>query len=71
MTYMTPLQAAAYVRELGLPCEASTLAKLRVIGGGPRFHKFGQRVRYCRDELDTWIWNRLGNPLSSTSTKAR
>jgi hypothetical protein len=67
MIYMTPLQAAAYIRELGLPCQPSTLAKLRVIGGGPLFLKFGARVRYRREDLDAWIKARLGEPVKNTS----
>jgi len=31
-----------------------TLEKLRVLGGGPRFRKFGRRVRYALADLDAW-----------------
>ena len=31
-----------------------TLEKQRVIGGGPRFRKFGRRVVYALDDLVTW-----------------
>jgi hypothetical protein len=31
-----------------------TLEKQRVIGGGPRFRKFGRRVMYSVTDLDTW-----------------
>src|SRR3972149_2600754 len=31
-----------------------TLEKQRVIGGGPRFRKFGRRVMYAVADLETW-----------------
>ena len=31
-----------------------TLEKQRVIGGGPKFHKFGRRVVYAIDNLESW-----------------
>ena len=31
-----------------------TLEKHRVVGGGPRFRKFGRRVVYALSDLETW-----------------
>jgi hypothetical protein len=31
-----------------------TLEKQRVIGGGPRFRKFGRLVRYAVSDLEVW-----------------
>ena len=31
-----------------------TLEKHRVVGGGPRFRKFGRRVVYALTDLETW-----------------
>lgn len=31
------------------------LEKLRVVGGGPEFLKFGKAVRYEKEALDRWI----------------
>ena len=31
-----------------------TLEKQRVIGGGPKFRKFGRRVMYAVADLDAW-----------------
>jgi molybdenum cofactor biosynthesis enzyme MoaA len=31
-----------------------TLEKFRVIGGGPRFRKFGRRVVYSIQDLEAW-----------------
>lgn len=31
-----------------------TLEKQRVVGGGPKFRKFGRRVVYAIEDLETW-----------------
>ena len=46
-------RAAAY---LGL--SPRTLDGYRVSGDGPAFHRFGNRVRYCRPDLDAWAAKR-------------
>ncbi|HEX4952937.1 MAG TPA: helix-turn-helix domain-containing protein [Thermoanaerobaculia bacterium] len=33
----------------------STLERWRCCGGGPAFHKFGSRVFYRQEDLDTFI----------------
>jgi excisionase family DNA binding protein len=50
MVLLSPFQVAERV---GL--SRSTLAKLRLSGGGPRFVKLGAAVRYPEDELARWI----------------
>lgn len=47
--YLTNDEAAAFLR-----LSPRTLEKLRVIGGGPRFRKFGRRVMYALADLETW-----------------
>lgn len=47
--YLTNDEAAAYLR-----LSPRTLEKQRVIGGGPRFRKFGRRVMYAVSDLDAW-----------------
>ncbi len=47
-------QAAAAL--LGL--SHRTLEGYRVSGGGPHFHRFGNRVRYRRSDLDAWAAER-------------
>lgn len=44
----------------------STLQKLRVNGGGPRFLKLGRSVRYREDDLTEWLTARV---VSSTTRK--
>ena len=47
--YLTNDEAAEYLR-----LSPRTLEKQRVIGGGPRFRKFGRRVMYAVTDLDAW-----------------
>jgi excisionase family DNA binding protein len=47
---LSPEQVA---ERLGL--SRSTLAKLRLTGGGPRFLKLGAAVRYPEEELAIWL----------------
>lgn len=47
--YLTNEEAAAFLR-----LSPRTLEKLRVIGGGPRFRKFGRRVMYALADLEAW-----------------
>jgi len=58
--YLSPTEAAKYLR-----CSSSTLAKLRVYGGGPPFCKLGSKaVRYRQSDLDSYMSK---NRLSSTA----
>ena len=47
--YLTNNEAAAFLR-----LSPRTLEKQRVIGGGPRFRKFGRRVMYAISDLEAW-----------------
>ena len=47
---LTALEAATYCRS-----SASTLAKLRLYGGGPPYVKLGRRVVYDPADLDRWL----------------
>ena len=44
------LEAAEYLR-----LSASTLAKMRLRGGGPAYIKAGRVVLYDRRDLDAWL----------------
>jgi hypothetical protein len=47
--YLNNSEAAQFLR-----LSPRTLEKQRVIGGGPRFHKFGRRVMYAIEDLQAW-----------------
>lgn len=44
-----------------------TLEKMRVIGGGPRFRKFGRRVVYALIDLELWANARNCDSTSDAS----
>ena len=47
--FLTTDEAGAFLR-----LSPRTLEKQRVLGGGPRFRKFGARVVYAIDDLRAW-----------------
>lgn len=47
--YLTNGEAAEFLR-----LSPRTLEKRRVVGGGPRFRKFGKRVMYAIVDLEAW-----------------
>ncbi|MGB3882263.1 MAG: helix-turn-helix domain-containing protein [Diaphorobacter nitroreducens] len=51
--YLTNEEAAEYLR-----LSPRTLEKQRVLGGGPKFRKFGRRVMYAVADLDAWAADR-------------
>jgi hypothetical protein len=60
--------ASTYLREVhGVSLSPATLAKLAVLGGGPRFRRDGRFPLYDLPELDTYAVARLGPLCSSTS----
>ena len=60
---LDPKEAAAYLRS-----SSSTLAKLRIYGGGPAYIKQNaRRVVYRRADLDAWM---LSMRVTSTSEQS-
>jgi len=51
--FLTTDEAAVFLR-----LSPRTLEKQRVLGGGPRFRKFGARVVYARSDLRAWADSR-------------
>jgi len=63
-----PPEAVEYLLEAhGVPVAQATLNKLRSVGGGPQFQKFGRAVLYPRTALDSWAIAKLGKPLCNTA----
>ena len=61
-------EAANYLLEThGIRRAVGTLAKLAVVGGGPRFRVAGRTPLYSADDLDAWADSILSPPVSSTS----
>lgn len=51
--FLTNDEAAAFLR-----LSPRTLEKQRVLGGGPRYRKFGARVLYAAEDLRAWADSR-------------
>ena len=64
--YLTNNEAAEFLR-----LSPRTLEKQRVIGGGPRFRKFGRRVMYAIIDLETWADARSFEMTSDPEYAAR
>ncbi len=64
--YLTNDEAAEFLR-----LSPRTLEKQRVIGGGPRFRKFGRRVMYAVADLEAWADARSFEMTSDPEYAAR
>ncbi len=64
--YLTNEEAAQFLR-----LSPRTLEKHRVLGGGPRFRKFGRRVLYAIDDLERWANERSFTMTSEPNYAAR
>jgi hypothetical protein len=60
-------QAAAFLTDRGFRIAPATLNKLRCVGGGPAFEKFGRRPLYSETSLLAWVQARTTGPLRSSS----
>lgn len=65
--FLSRSEAADYCRERGFPVAKSTLQKYASLGGGPVYRRFGTRALYTAGDLETWIHDKLSDPLTSTS----
>jgi hypothetical protein len=60
-------EASAFLTAIGYATAPATLNKLRCIGGGPLFEKFGRRPLYSETSLLSWVRDRTTHPLRSSS----
>jgi hypothetical protein len=69
-SFLRRVDAAQYLQnQFGLRCAKQTLAKLAVIGGGPRYHLGGRTPLYAPADLDRWAKSKISGPRLSTSQK--
>jgi len=62
-------EASSYLKQKwGIDRKPSTLAKLAVQGGGPRFVKAGRFPLYPENELDMWARRMISPLYTSTSS---
>lgn len=62
--YLNNREAAAFLR-----LSPRTLEKQRVVGGGPRFKKFGRRVLYDTHDLEEWANKRTFDSTTDFNMK--
>ncbi|HEY8213384.1 MAG TPA: hypothetical protein VIG36_04540 [Methylocystis sp.] len=61
-------EASEYLRVAhGVTVARKTLDKLRCVGGGPEFEKFGVSALYRPASLDAWALAKISAPRRSTS----
>jgi hypothetical protein len=60
---LTRLAAAQRVREKGIPCQPSTLAKRASEGTGPTYRIIGGRAMYSEPDVDSWAASLIGPPV--------
>ena len=69
--FMRRRAAGNYLKDRYGHGSEKTLAKLACLGGGPEFHKAGDRVvLYTKEALDAWALAKISGPLKSTSEAA-
>jgi hypothetical protein len=69
--FMRRREAGKYLQDNYGHGSEKTLAKLASLGGGPEFHKAGDRVvLYRKEALDVWALAKISGPLKSTSEAA-
>jgi hypothetical protein len=59
--------AAQWLTTHGVRRSATTLRKLRCIGGGPMYRLFNSKPYYTEGDLAAWVKARLTFPVGSTS----
>jgi hypothetical protein len=62
--------ASRFCGARGLHVAGTTLNKLRCVGGGPRFFRFGRKVAYSEQSLLEWLSGRVSSEVASTSAFA-
>jgi len=67
LVFLDPPAASDFLTKRGFETAVRTLAKMRCVGGGPTFRRFGRLIRYERSALELWAEQRLSRPLRNTS----
>ena len=63
-SYLTTEESSEFLRGLGLQRAPSTLKKLRCVGGGPTFVKYGRFPRYTRKWLQEYAEANFQRPCA-------
>ena len=71
VTFLRPAKASAYLLGKGIRRTTKTLAKDRVLGTGPKFHKVGRDVAYAVPDLDEFALARISPQSYHSTTEAK
>ncbi len=67
---LTTEQASQYLKEShGLKKGPTTLARMRVMGGGPGYYRDGRSPRYTIETLDAWAAGIKGRVFVNTAAE--
>jgi predicted DNA-binding transcriptional regulator AlpA len=69
MTTSDPITLSASQAAKVLGLAPSTLAKLRLFGGGPRYCKLGRRVAYRQPDLEEWLESRIARDTTDADAR--
>lgn len=71
LEYVPVEEASRILATLGVPLAPATLTRLRCVGGGPRFTKFGRTPMYARQSLEDWADSRISPEVAANSELRR
>lgn len=60
-------EAAKFLTDRGYKVAIATLSKYAVVGGGPKYQKFGRKPLYTEAALLEWAKGKTSGPVSHTS----
>ncbi len=64
---LNPNEASLYLAAQGVRRTTSTLAKIRVLGGGPVYRKCNRAILYAKSDLDAWVASLMSPTAASTT----
>lgn len=61
-------EACVYLSAMhGVVLAPASLARMACLGGGPVYAKFNRSPLYLKSDLDAWVLEKLGQPITNTS----
>ncbi|MDB5575297.1 MAG: transcriptional regulator [Bradyrhizobium sp.] len=66
---MSRVEASNFLNERGFAVAVATLSKYAVLGGGPRYSKFGRKPLYTESDLLDWVLTKTSGPNRHSSAE--
>ena len=64
-TFLLRSDAAAQLREAGIPVKDSTLENMAAAGEGPPYRIINGRALYLREDLERWLERQVRGPSAA------